>query len=322
MEHLFVYLLLVLLVSTERSRGSLRWRYDDERCYQSCKCIGTGMKCNVTLYPNLYEPGPTACFEALSFRFYRVNIRCLIKFTITSVPDLRSLDLSGNRMSHFPNTVLQNLPPLQHLNLSRNRLNFFQWGLLPKSIHLKSLDLSNNHLTSLVLLQAQHSFPNLERLYLSNNRLITIMRMSLTLPKLRELNLRNTSLHAINPGVFDSFSNLQKLDLGQNHLKTIPASLFSLLKNLRDLRLNHNLLQRPDLSWFTHMIQNNFSTTVDLQYNPWICDTSIYSFWNFVKELSTDDKNRTLANDLNLVCENPINEKGKTLTCLSFADLE
>ncbi|XP_078489127.1 uncharacterized protein LOC100185475 [Ciona intestinalis] len=322
MEQLFLYLLLVLLVSTERCRGSLRWRYDYDRCYQRCKCYGTEMKCNVTLYSDLYEPGPTVCYEALSFRFYRINIHCPIKFTITAVPDLRSLDLSGNRMSHLPNTVLQNLPSLQHLNISRNRLNFFQWGMLPNSTHLKSLDLSNNRLNSLALLQAQHAFPNLERLYLSNNRLITIIRMSLTLPKLRELNLRNTILHSIHSGVFDSFSNLQTLDLGQNYLKTIPARLFALLRNLRVLRLDYNLLQQPDPSWFTPMIQNNFATTVDLQNNPWICDSRIYNFWNLVKELSTDGKNRTLAQDLNLICENPINEKGKTLNCLSFDDFE
>ena len=127
---------------------------------------------------------------------------------------VRTLDLSGARLSALATEDLGGLSGLRTLNLSNNALT----GLppLPEATRLEHLLLSGNALESAPLA----ALPAPERL--------------------RSLSLSNNALADIPPDAFAPVPGLRSLRLDGNQLRTLPNGLFAGLSSLRLLRLDDN----------------------------------------------------------------------------------
>jgi hypothetical protein len=101
---------------------------------------------------------------------------------------------------------------------------------------------------------------NCETLNLNNN---AIERIELNIlnadvfPNLQNLYLVNNKISIIAPGSFYTFENLERLDLGGNQIKSILAGTFYTLENLKSLSLRNNSINTIE--------QNAFDGLEDLQ---------------------------------------------------------
>ncbi|KAK4873975.1 hypothetical protein RN001_013335 [Aquatica leii] len=146
-----------------------------------------------------------------------VLARDITSGALLSLPNLRTLLLSGNNLSSVPNGVL--LEELTYLDLSSNSLN----PSLPGYFSLQT-----NKFIKL---------KKLKYLNLSYNRILNIYRSTFNgLAKLRVLGLKNASIHTIADYAFSPLSNLLVLNLENNRFE-LSRHTFTGLNNLQVLLL-------------------------------------------------------------------------------------
>ncbi|CAL9752372.1 unnamed protein product [Musa acuminata subsp. burmannicoides] len=229
---------------TLRSRQSLRsWNLN------SSPCNWTGVTCN---YPvagrgrsaiteiSLPSMGLVGPLDALDFSTLGSLLRLNLSYN-HSLTKLRSLNLSGNKISGSIPLSLGNMTSLDFLILSGNGFS----GSIPEEIgdlqNLQELDLSANFLTGSIP-QILGNLSQLSLLDLSLNHLYGSVPPTLgNLQKLLVLSISDNTLTASIPASLVG-NLLSTLYLFNNHISgTIPAELGNLVE-LRDIDLSHNLL--------------------------------------------------------------------------------
>ena len=188
--------------------------------------------------------------------------------------DLKSLDLSGNRLSSVP-SALNALTSLRVLNLSGNSLSYLSASDFQNFTQLEILMLENNEiysipettfypLVSLGLLYMDGNLLSSDPVrYFLNCTLLTRLRMSQnSLPltsnvedwfgvgasvPLEELHLADNGIVAIHAEAFRSCVNLRQLNLSANEIETIAHGSFADLVQLQNVTLSENKLSAlPD----------------------------------------------------------------------------
>ncbi|KAI6188620.1 Leucine-rich repeat neuronal protein 1 [Aphelenchoides besseyi] len=153
---------------------------------------------------------------------------------------------------------------LLHLDLSFNQLNDFKFSSLNHFMPLLiKLKLTGNHLVGIPRILFS-SVPNVEEVYLDNNKIFSIDWEAFRLYKLKRLWLTNNNLLSINEHILRFTPNLEFLDLSQNQLISVQSSSFFSARRLIELNLSNNRLQRFDYDSFVplHQLQ-----TLDLSFN-------------------------------------------------------
>ncbi|XP_078060289.1 uncharacterized protein LOC144486060 [Mustelus asterias] len=209
-------------------------------------------------------PNTFGNLQNLSYLGLSNNHLCLQNYTFEPLLKLQALDLSANHLLEFQETLFGNLSNLTWLNLANNNLQRFP--PMTSLAKLTYLDLSNNEIT--VLQETFKHLPQLETLFLNNNRLTTL------------------------PGTgFGQLFLLGVLDLSNNDLSYLPSHFFNKHRKLTDLRLDHNRFKKLTATLFSHL--NN------LQYLT-ISGNSITNFppklfGNLTKLLKLDFSNNSLT---------------------------
>ena len=259
---------LLLLVITEAT-PTQTW---NATCPSVCKCTA----CKSTLYGGWLNTVDcsnkklTHCpldlpedTEALLLRGNAIESLDMTQFP--SLPILRQLDLSYNRITHLTDPSLISL---QHLNLEGNAIETLPSRGLSSLVDLKTLSLANNNIISLLgdslrrlsrlrhlslsrnklrLLNAtwwQHT-ENLDTLQLADNQISSIHDNTFTsLKRLTELSLANNEIKSLQKYSFSGLDKLQRLILDGNGLEKIPRSAFIVLANLKLLSLSGNPIEK------------------------------------------------------------------------------
>ncbi|NXN96463.1 LRC32 protein, partial [Rhinopomastus cyanomelas] len=207
----------------------------------------------------------------------------VVGWYISSLPSLRVLDLSGNRMTRLLAGVFASSPRLRELNLSDNYLMEIEEGafealeelevlnLALNSLHciagfslmrLQVLNLSHNALELFVLEEREEPYL-LHALDLSYNRLLHFPKLP-SAYHLTGLNLSNNLIASLHPGSHDprafmllyeemrrsngtwhmaGLPSVTDLDLSNNQLQLLPVTFFQHLGSLHSLSLAENCLQ-------------------------------------------------------------------------------
>ncbi|NXW63214.1 LRC32 protein, partial [Eurystomus gularis] len=152
--------------------------------------------------------------------------------------NIELLDLSANNLeSHMAGWYISNLPRLRTLDLSGNKMSRLLAGIFRSSPRLRELDLSNNYIMEI----EEGAFEALEELEVVNlalNSLHCISGFSLT--QLRVLNLSHNALELfISEGGAEPYL-LQVLDLSHNRLLYFPE--LPKAHYLTHLNLSNNLI--------------------------------------------------------------------------------
>ncbi|MDF1539629.1 MAG: leucine-rich repeat domain-containing protein [Candidatus Thorarchaeota archaeon] len=175
-----------------------------------------------------------------------------------ALSELRTLDVSENRLEHVELDFLSDCSDLRTINLGDNRIQKLDIPSLRNLSHLEELLLSNNlikHGNFDGLAGCNH----LEVLNLSNNHMHEIdLSFLSTCPSLTTLNLQNNQLASIDMNDLENCRMIQNLDLSHNWIREIDLGPFSDNKNLKHIDLSQNPLSRIDLAPLTncHALEN------------------------------------------------------------------
>ena len=200
-----VILLLTLLATTDALFPS-RCTCNDETLRASCEDAGLEVV-PIQLNPNV---------KTISLRDNRIGD---VHFTLAFYSNLRSLDVSRNRISSLGSKNFELQEKLVSLNASGNQIANLSKFTFSGLKSLRVLDLSRNLIESLEGGVWEDS-PNLWEMHLRSNKIITI-----------------------GEGVFDPLINLKVLDLSDNQLLDVPTGALGRLPSLKTLNLGDNLVE-------------------------------------------------------------------------------
>jgi hypothetical protein len=173
-----------------------------------------------------------------------------------------SIDFSSNHLTsikHPENSNAFNRFTLLEvlLNLSHNQIEYIEH----LKLRVQILDLSSNNIKSFDSLINNVTLPNVRKLYLNDNPLISINNTDTTsnrnsVPKLQELYLSKTNIEYIDLNYFNEakFPNLKFIDLSNNYIKQLAEITVKIpFLNL----MNNELICDCHLLWYKTYISSN-----------------------------------------------------------------
>lgn len=199
-------MLLLVLVGITAGLCPPRCSCNDETLRVSCEDAALEVV-PIQLNPNV---------KTISLRDNRIGD---VHFTLGFYSNLRSLDVSRNRISSLGSKNFELQEKLMSLNASGNQIANLSKFTFSGLKSLRVLDLSGNLIESLEGGVWENS-PNLWELHLRSNKIITI-----------------------GEGVFDPLINLKVLDLSDNQLLDVPSGALRRLPSLRTLNMSDNLIE-------------------------------------------------------------------------------
>uniref|UniRef100_A0A8B9IUQ8 Leucine-rich repeat-containing protein 8A n=1 Tax=Amazona collaria TaxID=241587 RepID=A0A8B9IUQ8_9PSIT len=153
--------------------------------------------------------------------------------------NLTELELIHCDLKRIPHSIFS-LHNLQEIDLKDNNLKTIEEIISFQHLHcLTCLKLWYNHIADIPMQIG--SLTNLERLYLSRNKIEKIPTQLFYCRKLRYLDLSHNNLTFLPPDV-GLLQNLQNLTVTANRIESLPPELFECRK-LRTLNLGNNVLQ-------------------------------------------------------------------------------
>nr|XP_009860830.1 slit homolog 3 protein isoform X2 [Ciona intestinalis]XP_026693342.1 slit homolog 3 protein isoform X2 [Ciona intestinalis] len=183
--------------------------------------------------------------------------------TSTASTHLPDIDVACPSMCscYDENGILYHSPPNSHSNdegwmhwMSKSypmvNCNTANLDRIPLGIRkdVKTLTLSGNHLKLLDVGEISQ-FPDLEKLDLKKNMIMTIRTSPAMMPKLTFLNLRLNNISGLSKTHLKSFPNLEVLTLQHNNITKIPNDLFKYNRKLIRLYIGPNPIKSFQSNW-------------------------------------------------------------------------
>lgn len=158
----------------------------------------------------------------------QLNTNAFRKFT-----NLRTLSLSGSKLTEFDFGMLEHQRKLKSLDISYNNFHTMKNISLLESLFLREFTISGNHLNNTIEI-LQYLNPSVRFLDVSDNNLselkVTTFRK---LNSLTQLNMRNVNLFSLDAKPFLKLEKLKHLDVSSNDLEHFDFTLISsILRNL------------------------------------------------------------------------------------------
>lgn len=188
----------------------------------------------------------------------------------TGYENISCLNLSRNGFAAAPNgTEFRSLPQLKYLDLSYNKIDLAYDNAFKELERLEVLDLSYNpHYFTVSGVTHNLNFlknlPQLRVLNMSFNGIFTLTTKEMYSESLSELQFQHNKLGMLWDGrdstydkLFYFLKNLTYLDISYNYLVKIPSRVYKYLPGkIRKFHLSHNSLESFDwgaMKWFTQL---------------------------------------------------------------------
>lgn len=183
---------------------------------------------------------------------------------ISSAENLRSLDLSNNRISEIRNESFLNFTSLETLRLKNNFMTEVHDEHFRHLRELSGLDLSSN-LIGIISVNAFAELSNLLWLDIADNCLHSV---ALYLP-MRALHSLNIAYNRINrfPQLSGGISAITALDLSHNLIADLQVTTKPLIKSIQSLNIGGNQIEHPNqLLAFVGLVELNLADNANIDY--------------------------------------------------------
>lgn len=268
-----------------------------------------------TTITSISEQDLSATSLLKELHLYSNQLQNLSSHLLRGVPQLHTIDLTGNKLSELPADVFSHAS-LRSLVLKNNLIEKADAEWLPDNSSLTWLDLSENRLMKIPAALLQR-LPHLENLDLSDNRLEKISANSLdSLTHLERLNLQNNKLNTLDASVFQSTHNLTYLFLSRNKLDKLPQDLFQELTQLQHLHLDDNQLSHIPAGLLDPLSSLD-EAGLDLTVNPWLCDGKVEYLWRWLQK----NKAKVFLPET-IICAGPPSLAGRSVMSLKESELQ
>lgn len=207
----------------------------------------------------------TAKLSDLNFAFNSIQKLCFSEIS----QNLTILNLTHNQINEIPEILFANAIKLHTIDLSHNNLITMKVMNVVETNQVKVIHLNDNKISHLDA-NVFENFVNLEKLVLSNNRLIikansqtkiklqslmNLIELDISSnefeeldnqmfplnSKLKILKMKNIKLKEVN---FENVPNLEYLDISNNDIQQLSEDVFESLTSLEYLDLSHNAILR------------------------------------------------------------------------------
>ncbi|XP_026068317.1 CD180 antigen [Carassius auratus] len=197
--------------------------------------------------------------------------------------ELKLLNLSYGSQMLWSSQPFSATPQLEHLDFSHSYYTLNDSSPFSNLQNLKTLNLSWSN-TSLTNIHIFKGLKNLQLLNLKGNTIqggvLTQMELFKYVPLLETLILSSCKITAFEEYLFKGLVHLRQVDLSGNKLVKLSTSGFY---SLHFLQFNYasNAIVTVDVGSVMDLGNNS---TVDLSYNPLVCNCSNFEFINWVKK--------------------------------------
>ncbi len=233
------------------------------------KDTGVGLKSS-SMMPSMSEPYPKGnsfevakalvkpeCYAAgRVLDLSRNNLFLITPKQFESYGNISCLNLSSNGFATAPNgSEFTSLPDLKYLDLSFNKIDLAYDYAFRELQRLEVLDLSYNpHYFTVQGVTRNLNFlkhlPSLKVLNMSSNSIYTLTTKTMSSKSLQELQFQSNSLGKMwrlkdrtYDRLFEDLTNLTYLDISYNYIEKIPIRIYkNLPRSIQRLRLSHNRL--------------------------------------------------------------------------------
>lgn len=219
-------------------------------------------------------------------------------WTTTGQYNIRTLDLSKNKISGVDHDAFDRMPKLQYLDLSENRIHDLLPTIFAKATNLYSLILSRNYFFEVPKFQSS----SLRSVLLSSCQILKLDVDSFRgMNSLLEIDLSINQIEEI-PDNLGS-NTLQDLDISYNEIRTLTDNSFSSLPHLAVLDLRGNEFKEV---WSTsHFASNPFLREVYVKGNRWSCEGFSVNLLLTYEYLTKEPPK--IADPASLICYTPSN---------------
>ncbi len=129
---------------------------------------------------------------------------------------------------------------------------------ISEQIETGALDLMDKGLTDLIGLNEIPGLASLRRLFLANNKLVTLPENAFRgLTCLETLFLSGNNIKALPGNIFQGLTALQQLYLHKNQITEVPGNIFRDLNALKDINLSYNEIVSLSENIFQHLSELN-----------------------------------------------------------------
>ena len=233
----------------------------------------------------------------------------LIHSTIQVIPadafrqlsNLRTLDLSMNRIRTLHNASFRGLTYLQMLNLNQNEITYFPASIFNEMYSLETLTISGRHQKYEILPTLPvNAVRNLRTLSLSLRNGALIPNVYGQIPTLETLDFFASIIGAIDRALLDGIrnSNISSLSFRNDELRNIAPGTFSNMPKLQSIMFccNYKLGLKESIAAITHTYNSNIDTVVldNVQgIGLSVLDEAEFCspFWRKIRRLSVRDNN-------------------------------
>uniref|UniRef100_A0A182NHW2 Uncharacterized protein n=1 Tax=Anopheles dirus TaxID=7168 RepID=A0A182NHW2_9DIPT len=172
------------------------------------------------ILPATATPKQKSAVETLGFEGNLLERVDMAMFAI--MPDLKTLDVRGNRIVRFEATAPVTYASLIRIRISKNKISYFDTRNLTLSL--------------------------LDSIYMDQNALTDIPTHWGAMPQLKYLGFEANNLERVDMSVFRTLQNLTSISLRSNKIESIRTSLPVTLSALVDLSLDSNQITSINLT--------------------------------------------------------------------------
>ncbi|XP_037956336.1 protein artichoke [Teleopsis dalmanni] len=229
---------------------------------------------------NLIRTISPAAFESQrSLEYLDISGNALtdISISLSSLANLRDIDLSYNQISRVHADVVSAWKNIVEIRLSNNLITDLKHGTFRNLHNLQYLDLSSNEINT-VEPSALKNLPDLQEFVLADNKLVELKdhvfedlpnllashfqynflryispESFYNSPSMVFLNLSNNNFHSLENIGLRSMRNLEVLDLSTNNIRTVSTMPLKVLSWLVELKLDNNEICKVQGSPFETM---------------------------------------------------------------------